>query len=571
MSTTEEAFYNLVSQGATGKAINEMIGSQMPGRENGPADAYRHILLAAELTRRYGEVQARILLDGHEFTGDLGGQNPDAGVMDVHNNQLGIDLGNRLRQDPFNTGWNDVVNGARSLIDPSNDHGDTARWLPESSWGTNPTDDDTGVRMANDDPRLKWPNPDWPQGPYEFKRDALFDDFFDATDAVREQLRDYVNSFTNDLISAIGAIFNGDEWGALIDDLTANLFTAAHNYVRPPAPVRCEPLILDLNGNGIETVGIDTAKPILFDHNADGVKTASGWVNANDGLLVWDRNGNGTIDNGRELFGDATTKSDGTLATDGFNALADLDINNDGIVNAQDSDFAKLKVWRDLNQDGISQSSELFSLDTYQIAGINLANTTVNTAQGNDNILNETGSYIRSDGTTGLVGDVSFANNSFYSRFVDALPLSAKIQALPDMQGAGMVRGLRDAASRSAQLAATLSQYAAATSDIQKSMLDNMLSQWSATSTFTTSADRMDTLINGVSRVGRTTALSLPDISMFDNATEEKAKAKTKMLFGHRNVKHKQHPRPRLGGVGNDTLNGDIGEAANNEVWRDAA
>ncbi|WP_333878551.1 DUF6973 domain-containing protein [Methylobacter sp.] len=137
-------------------------------------------------------------------------------------------------------------------------------------------------------------------------------------------------------------------------------FTKSQTFV--PPPVRRDPLVLDLNNNGIETVGINTASPILFDQNADGVKTATGWINANDGLLVWDRNGNGTIDNGRELFGDSTIKSDGSLATGGFNALADLDSNHDGIVNAQDTDFAGLRVWRDLNQDGISQSNELSTL-----------------------------------------------------------------------------------------------------------------------------------------------------------------------------------------------------------------
>ncbi len=139
-ATLEEDFYNLVSQGATGRAINEMIESQLPGRTDGPADAYRHILLAAELTRRYGEIQAKLLLNGHELTGNLGGQKPDAEAMDEHNNQLGIDLGNQLRQDPFNTSWNDVVNGARNLMDPSNGNGNTARWLPESSWTVNPMD-----------------------------------------------------------------------------------------------------------------------------------------------------------------------------------------------------------------------------------------------------------------------------------------------------------------------------------------------------------------------------------------------------------------------------------------------
>jgi hypothetical protein len=269
-----------------------------------------------------------------------------------------------------------------------------------------------------------------------------------------------------------------------------DLLKKAQTFVRPPPPRR-DPLALDLNGNGLETVGLSDVASLLFDHNADGVKTSTGWISANDGLLVWDRNGNGTIDNGRELFGDATVKSDGTLATGGFNALADLDANGDGIVNALDANFSNLRVWRDLNQDGVSEAGEISTLDTYQIAGINIANTTANTALGNGNTLNETGSYVRADGTTGLAGNINLASNSFYSQFTDALPPTAAIQALPDMRGAGMVRGLRDAAGRSAQLEATLVQYAAATCDVQKTMLDNVIGQWSATSTLFTTAARI--------------------------------------------------------------------------------
>src|SRR5665647_3061083 len=99
-----------------------------------------------------------------------------------------------------------------------------------------------------------------------------------------------------------------------------------------------------------------------------------GSSNANDappcvGSILWlahliglDKNGNGTIDNGRELFGDAMIKSNGQLATDGFDALRDLDSNADGKINSSDSQFANLRLWRDLNQDGISQSNELFTL-----------------------------------------------------------------------------------------------------------------------------------------------------------------------------------------------------------------
>lgn len=215
-----------------------------------------------------------------------------------------------------------------------------------------------------------------------------------ASPAVRDILTD--PSFWDSIQK--GYLDNGT---ACVPINIANLFGLAQTYVAPP---RYDPLVLDLNGNGIETVGINTAAPILFDGNADGVKTATGWVSANDGLLVFDRNGNGAIDDGRELFGDATVKSDGTLATDGFAALADLDANGDGAVNALDADFSNLRVWRDLDQDGVSDAGEIFTLDTYQIAGINVANTTVNTALGNGNVLSQTGSFVRADGTTGLVG-----------------------------------------------------------------------------------------------------------------------------------------------------------------------
>jgi hypothetical protein len=132
-----------------------------------------------------------------------------------------------------------------------------------------------------------------------------------------------------------------------------------------------------LDGDGIETTG--RGNRIVFDHNADGVKNGTGWVNADDGLLVLDRDGNGTIDSGRELFGDNTIKSNGERAKNGFDALADFDLNADGKIDALDDVFANLRIWRDLNQDGISQSEELLTLSDLNIASINLQNTKNNT------------------------------------------------------------------------------------------------------------------------------------------------------------------------------------------------
>ena len=111
-----------------------------------------------------------------------------------------------------------------------------------------------------------------------------------------------------------------------------------------------DPLTLDLNNDGIHTVPLK-APPLLFDINASGIKISTGWIAPDDGLLVLDRNGNGMVDNGSELFGDATPKyvagttnpSTGSGRTvDGFAALAQEDTNADGVVNAQDANFASL-------------------------------------------------------------------------------------------------------------------------------------------------------------------------------------------------------------------------------------
>ncbi len=75
--------------------------------------------------------------------------------------------------------------------------------------------------------------------------------------------------------------------------------------------IKPDPLTLDLDGDGIETVRANGYQGALFDHNKDGIQTATGWVAADDGFLVIDRNEDGIINNGNELFGDNYTLSDG--------------------------------------------------------------------------------------------------------------------------------------------------------------------------------------------------------------------------------------------------------------------
>ena len=86
------------------------------------------------------------------------------------------------------------------------------------------------------------------------------------------------------------------------------------------------PLVVDLDGDGIETLGTDAG--VYFDHDDNGFLEKTGWVGKDDGLLVRDINNNGKIDDGTELFGDNSVLSNGVKAFNGFEALADLDTNN---------------------------------------------------------------------------------------------------------------------------------------------------------------------------------------------------------------------------------------------------
>ncbi|WP_220396303.1 calcium-binding protein [Arenimonas terrae] len=235
----------------------------------------------------------------------------------------------------------------------------------------------------------------------------------------------------------------------------------------------------------------------MFDHDGDGVRTASGWTSPDDGLLVLDRNGNGQIDGGQELFGADTVMSDGTLAQSGFEALADLDSNGDGVFDASDAEFGNVRVWRDLNQDGVSQANELFTLDQVGIAAINLTPTsTVDVNLGNGNIIDNSGVFIRNDGATGLAGDMLFAMNNFYRDFSGSLnpvEVSEAAAALPGLRGSGAVRDLAEAATLSpALLAAVQALNPDMTRAQMLAQVQLLIGMWADTSTMETSEQELE-------------------------------------------------------------------------------
>ncbi len=121
-------------------------------------------------------------------------------------------------------------------------------------------------------------------------------------------------------------------------------------------------LVLDLDLGGVSLTAL-TASNVHFDLDGDGYAERTGWVSSGDGLLALDLNGNGLIDNGGELFG--------TAQQDGFTVLRAYDSNGDNQISNADTVYANLRVWRDANQDGVSQSSELVSLVAAGVANDN--------------------------------------------------------------------------------------------------------------------------------------------------------------------------------------------------------
>jgi hypothetical protein len=139
------------------------------------------------------------------------------------------------------------------------------------------------------------------------------------------------------------------------------------------------PIIIDVAGNGFNLTNSEGGT--TFDLDTRGGNERIAWTNAasDDAWLVLDRNGNGTIDDGTELFGDATPQPDPPVdeKKNGFRALAEFDRksnggNDNGQIEGGDSIFPSLRLWRDTNHDGLSEPSELHTLASQNVAALDL-------------------------------------------------------------------------------------------------------------------------------------------------------------------------------------------------------
>ena len=231
-------------------------------------------------------------------------------------------------------------------------------------------------------------------------------------------------------VASIGAIFD-------VAAFALQALQAAINAAFPPNDVHREqpdedppvsPLVIDLDGDGVEVTPLGELNNTFFDLDADGFAERTAFVSADDGLLALDRNNNGTIDDITEVFGN--------LEQDGFSELAELDVNGDGFIDSNDAIFDDLRIFQDVNGDAISQENELSSLADNNIVSIDLNAQSIDETNAGNPVLFRS-SVTFSDGSQSDIDDVFFNNLQSETRLVTPVEVPPEIALLPDFLGGG--------------------------------------------------------------------------------------------------------------------------------------
>ncbi len=254
-----------------------------------------------------------------------------------------------------------------------------------------------------------------------------------------------------------------------------NYFEEAGRTTRP-----VDPLVLDISGEGLKTAELEQGT--YFDLNNDGFRERTGWITDGSALLALDKNNDGTINNGNELFVDGATLQNGSVATSAFQVLAQYDSNNDGIIDTNDDIFERLIVWTDYNSNGLCETYEMYSMDDMGIISIAIPSSR---ARANINVQNST--YTNRRGEELLIGEFLFDNDPSDSIPVDNFIVeNEEIESLPFIPHYGNVYNLYQAMAKdeSGALKSLVNQFITATGkESRLEILDNLIYRWTGAAT----------------------------------------------------------------------------------------
>ncbi len=184
------------------------------------------------------------------------------------------------------------------------------------------------------------------------------------------------------------------EFSQMIKQERASLSISSEQNVE-----QSDPLALDIDGNGLQTTGVHNG--VSFDINADGKTDKTSFVSGNDAFLALDKNGNGQIDSGKELFGDQNG------AANGYEELRKYDSNYDNKIDKDDPVYERLRLFR-MDQSG---NQLLTSLDDSGIKSIALGYQNTHKALNQYDQVTQQSTYEREDGSTGETGDIMVGFN----------------------------------------------------------------------------------------------------------------------------------------------------------------
>lgn len=162
------------------------------------------------------------------------------------------------------------------------------------------------------------------------------------------------------------------------------------------------PIVLDLAGDGLNLTSVDESRVVSRLEN--GQLARVGWVGPTDGILAFDRNGDGAINHLSEI----SFVGDKEGAKTDLEGLQAWDTNGDGKLSAHDKGWGDLKIWVDRNQNGRSTASELRTLEEVGITELSLTGrpTGYTGELGRDSYVHNTLDFTWSDGSTGTGYDV---------------------------------------------------------------------------------------------------------------------------------------------------------------------